>query len=192
MNPFTQYIKSLLVIVFLGSVSLDCSAWTKEIEVGPAYPATPVQSPTITRPIIHRPSILDAIIQVESNGNVFAIGDLNRTFHAYGPLQIRMTVIQDVNRVYRTCYTPEECYGNLPLSRDIFSKYELLYATEQNVGRKVEVSDIVRIWNGGPKGFRKQSTMGYWQKVKSVYAQLNKEYTAALAAKAEAPSLAAR
>ena len=40
------------------------------------------------------------------------------------------------------------------------------YATEKRLGRTVNMQDIARIHNGGPNGYRKDSTLGYWKKVK--------------------------
>ena len=39
------------------------------------------------------------------------------------------------------------------------------YATEERLGRPVTLEDIARIHNGGPNGYKKQSTIPYWKKV---------------------------
>ena len=42
------------------------------------------------------------------------------------------------------------------------------YATEHRLGRKVTQEDIARIHNGGPNGYKKESTEKYWSKVKKI------------------------
>ena len=39
------------------------------------------------------------------------------------------------------------------------------YATEARLGRKPTNEDIARIHNGGPNGYKKESTLKYWKKV---------------------------
>lgn len=105
-------------------------------------------------------TLVEAIIQVESGGNDFAIGDLNLKHKAYGCMQIRQPVCTDVNRVYKTNIKPEDMLGNRQLSIDTFHKYMDIYCKGQ--------SDeyMARVWNGGPLGPKKKVTLEYWEKVK--------------------------
>ena len=48
----------------------------------------------------------------------------------------------------------------------IFRAYMDRYATEERLGRPVTFEDIARIHNGGPNGYKKKSTLRYWEKVK--------------------------
>ena len=81
-----------------------------------------------------------AIMLVESNANIDAVGD-NGTAH--------------------DAYSYEK-------SRMIFTSYMHRYATPERLGRAVTPQDIARIHNGGPNGWKKESTEKYWEKVKDV------------------------
>lgn len=106
-----------------------------------------------------------AIMQVESGGKLDAIGDKHMSNKAFGPLQIRKPCVDDVNRVFDQDYVAEDCLGDLALSVKIFRSYMLIWATPKRLGRPVTDEDRARIWNGGPQGFKKASTIFYWKKV---------------------------
>jgi hypothetical protein len=114
-----------------------------------------------------RPSddLIAALVRVESGGNVEAIGDKNLRNHAYGPLQVRQTVCDDVNMHFSTHYVAASCLGNLNVSKEIFHRYMQIYWTAKNLGHAPRIEDCARIWNGGPTGARKSSTQYYWTKV---------------------------
>jgi len=118
--------------------------------------------------VVSKKTLIDALIQVESNGNLFAVGDLNLKDKAYGCLQIRQPVCIDVNRAFGTKHNAIDMLGNKELSVWIFTKYMELYATEKNIGGPVTDEHRARIWNGGPSGFKRASTLGYWEKVKKI------------------------
>ena len=42
------------------------------------------------------------------------------------------------------------------------------YATERRLGHPATDEDIARIHNGGPNGYKHDSTLGYWEEVKEV------------------------
>lgn len=102
-------------------------------------------------------NLINALICVESNGNDYALGDNG---NAIGCLQIWECVIDDVNRIYKTHYTHKDAY-NRTKSIAICKAYLRHYAPA-NASDEV----FARIWNGGPKGHKKQSTLKYWNKVK--------------------------
>lgn len=105
--------------------------------------------------------LLSALIAVESSGNPNAVGDAGR---AVGVLQIRPCVVADVNAYAGTRYTlaDRRCPQK---SREMFRLYIQRYATPQRLGRSPTQQDIARIWNGGPAGWKRQSTVKYWTKV---------------------------
>ena len=115
--------------------------------------------------------LIAALIEVESHGNDHAIGDKHMKDMAYGALQVRRACVDDVNRRFGTAYRSQDMLGNRSLSVWVCSKYISLYATRQALGREPSLEDMARIWNGGPSGWRKQSTLGYWSKVQKVLAQ---------------------
>jgi hypothetical protein len=110
--------------------------------------------------------LIDALVHVESKGKVDAIGDNG---NAVGCLQIWPSVIQDVNRVYKTKYTLADGY-NEAKSRDICKKYLDHYGKSYTKKTKKTPTNEVyaRIWNGGPAGYKKTATVKYWNKVRKV------------------------
>lgn len=111
-------------------------------------------------------NLINALIQVESGGDLNAIGDKNLTHKAYGCLQIRQPYVDDVNRVFGTAYRAQDMLGNKAVSIDVFKKYMSIYATEKRLGFKPTFETIARCHNGGPNGWRIPATVGYWEKVK--------------------------
>jgi len=130
--------------------------------------AGPITQSKITELVPQKKTLVDALIQVESTGNDNAIGDLHLSDRAYGCLQIRKPVCIDVNNAFGTSYIPQDMLGNRKLSIEVFHKYMSLYATPKALGREVTDQDRARIWNGGPTGYKKSATVGYWAKVKKL------------------------
>ena len=122
-----------------------------------------------------------ALIAVESGGNVKAIGDNGR---AYGILQIHQCVVEDVNRVYDFRVLPNGTVvaggkeGRPFVHADMFKEQYARLATvsylrhygrvyKRQTGNDSTPEVYARIHNGGPYGWRKTATVGYWKKVKS-------------------------
>lgn len=117
-------------------------------------------------------NISDAIIQVESQGYDDAIGDKDIPLHAYGPMQIRQTVCDDVNKRYGTNFRAESMQGRRSISLGVFYLYMSIYATSGQLGRMPTDEDRARIWNGGPSAWNPANaqyahTTGYWAKVQA-------------------------
>tara|TARA_Y100001937_G_scaffold117139_1_gene170038 strand:- start:10549 stop:10947 length:399 start_codon:yes stop_codon:yes gene_type:complete len=108
---------------------------------------------------IHGKDLVDAIHIVETGGRVGPI--LGDNGYALGPLQIHRACWKDANvdGDYSQC-------ANLEYSKRVFYAYMKRYATEKRLGRKPTNEDMARIWNGGPMGYKKSSTVKYWAKVK--------------------------
>lgn len=105
--------------------------------------------------------LLPAIIWQESDGYDTAIGDKHLKAKAYGALQIRQPYMTDVYK-----FKPaQECLNNRALSVDVFNKYMARYATEKQLKRTVTDQDIARIHNGGPSGWKRDTTLSYWRSV---------------------------
>ena len=117
--------------------------------------------------------LIPLLIQVESGGRADAVGDGGK---AVGVLQIHECVIQDVNRVYQTKYTPADRL-NKAKSMSICRLYLKYYGTRYQLktGKKATLEVLSRCWNGGPDGWKKQSTVKYWNKVKELYEQQKKK-----------------
>jgi len=112
--------------------------------------------------VISMTPLQDAIWEVETSQ---CQGDcpMGDNGAATGPLQIHRACWEDVKRDgenYSDC-------GGLDYSLEVFQRYMLRYATEKRLMRKVTDQDRARIWNGGPNGWKKDSTIGYWEKVQN-------------------------
>jgi hypothetical protein len=117
--------------------------------------------------------LVKAIALKESGNNDKAVGDKHLAKRAYGHLQVRQTALDDVNRKFGTNYKAAECLGNRELSEWVCREYINMYATEKAIGQAPSEEQMSRIWNGGPTGFRKKSTVGYWAKVKKILSELS-------------------
>lgn len=105
--------------------------------------------------------LLDAMAMIESGGDPNKVGDNGQ---AVGMFQIHPIYVRDVNRILgfpafslKDRWCPEK-------SRRMTTYYIRHY------GRSLE--QMARCHNGGPKGWKKKSTLPYWKKVK---AQLGRE-----------------
>lgn len=104
------------------------------------------------------PDLLDAIRQVESNGDDAAVGDGGKAIGAYqiwyGYWQDAYEFDKSLGGSYRDCYNPE-------YARRVVIAYMTRYAP-----KNATAQDLARIHNGGPKGHIKKATLKYWDKVK--------------------------
>ena len=105
--------------------------------------------------------LLSALMFVESgfDDSAYAKGE-----DAVGVLQIRKTMVDDVNRIlkrqkkdYRFTYNDRWSRNKSIQMFDIYCKHYGLTTAEE----------IARCWNGGPRGMDNEMTAGYWKKVKS-------------------------
>lgn len=112
--------------------------------------------------------IAEILIKVESDGRLWLVGDKHLRNKAYGPLQVRKPVLDEVNPILKTHYTPEQMNGNKELSVKVWKTYVQLWATPKRLDHKPTLEEVSRIWNGGPNGYKKQSTIPYWNKTQKV------------------------
>ena len=107
-------------------------------------------------PALVADNLVNAIIHVESRGDVNAH---NVSEDAVGVLQIRPIMVKEVNRVLGfDKYTLQDRWDKKK-SIEMFNV--IRYNTPNPTNEK-----IARNWNGGPNGYKKKSTLKYWQKVK--------------------------
>lgn len=111
-------------------------------------------------------TLLSALIAVESGGQINAVGDNGR---AVGVLQIHACCVEDVNRITGKTYTLQDRTDEAK-SREICTAYLLHYGRvyERRTGEKATAEILARIWNGGPRGHKKNRTLRYWGRVQSV------------------------
>lgn len=100
---------------------------------------------------------LFSIIEIESNWDSKAI---NYKENAFGIIQIRRDVIKDINYYYGTNYRHADAF-------DINKSLEIFWLYQKMWNPKMTKENISRIWNGGPKGMKKKSSIKYWNKVKN-------------------------
>jgi len=104
-----------------------------------------------------------ALALVESSNNPRAIGDDGMSWGLY---QIRPVYVEDVNRILGAEeYTHRDAFNPAHAERMV-EVYLDHYATPERLGRPVTDEDRARIHNGGPNGWRKTATVGYWAKVR--------------------------
>ena len=123
---------------------------------------SPIKVKTITDK-----ELINALINVESSNNDNAYRSCE---DAAGALQIRRTMVRDVNRILRRQksnqrYTYEDRWDRQK-SIEMFN----IYCDHYNL---VTPEEKARCWNGGPRGLQKLSTKRYWEKVKKQLATQN-------------------
>jgi len=112
-----------------------------------------------------------AICTVESGG---APDAYNRKERAAGIAQIRPVCLRDVNRIARLRGVDDRFTGADRRDPDAARRMWVLYlehygkAYARRTGRPPTPEVYARIWNGGPVGWRKRSTRGYWRRVRAV------------------------
>ena len=108
-------------------------------------------------PALVADNLIAAVIHVESRGDINAhnVGE-----DAVGVLQIRPIMVQEVNRVLGfDKYTLQDRW-------DKQKSIEMFNVIRENTPNPTN-EKVARNWNGGPNGYKKKSTLKYWQKVKN-------------------------
>jgi hypothetical protein len=125
-------------------------------------------------PVVHYTvdDLLDAIEWVESRGDANAIGDGGKAVGAY---QIHKIYVDDCNRILKLNGESKRVTYD-----DRFDSYESRKITAYVTGYYANavwgdkphtplqfMETAARIHNGGPTGYKKESTKAYWAKVKA-------------------------
>lgn len=109
-------------------------------------------------------AVLAVMISAESGGDDRAIGDRGR---AFGCLQMHACLVRDVNRIAGSHYVHRDAF-NRGFALRMGTIYLGHWATKERLGHEPTTEDCVRIWVGGPDGFRQPSTLHHWNKVKAL------------------------
>lgn len=122
------------------------------------------------------PLFLAVLITIESGGNPNAVGDLDLKMKAYGVLQVRQIYLDDVNRVAGTNVTMDQVRRSEGVSRWCAVTYIKHYGAryERITGKPLTMEVAARIHNGGPNGWRKQSTDAHWARFRTELARRNR------------------
>lgn len=110
--------------------------------------------------------LLDAIEMVESGGDCNAVGDNGE---AVGPYQIHKIYVDDVRRITGIGFTYDDRWDR-EKSRNMTRLYTFYWWGYyiDDIGYENRFEAMARIHNGGPRGWEKESTKPYWQKIKAV------------------------
>jgi hypothetical protein len=109
--------------------------------------------------------LLNALIEVESNGNPRAVGDTHlKGGPSIGILQIRPVMVDDVNRILRLQGKPKRYTYSDRYDEEKSVEMFLIFVDYYHGGFD-DYEAIARTWNGGPNGLQKKSTDKYWNKV---------------------------
>lgn len=83
--------------------------------------------------------------------------------------QLRDVYIEDVNRIAGTTFTRADA-ENRDKAEYMMAIYWLHYGDlyQRETGKEPDFEVLARIHNGGPDGWRKESTRSYWQRVARV------------------------
>jgi hypothetical protein len=106
---------------------------------------------------LKRPSLVDAIIYVESRGDSTAY---NSRENAVGCMQIRPIAVRECNRLVGFDSFTLKDRWSVRKSIDMFNTIAAHTPNPTN-------EKLARNWNGGPNGHKKKSTLNYWKKVKN-------------------------
>ena len=116
-----------------------------------------------TKIVSRHVNLLDAMCEVESNCDPTKVGKANEI----GWYQILPCFWEDALE-----YDPNigGVYEDVAKDKEYAEKCILAYwdryATEERLGRPVTDEDRARIHNKGPNGYKKDSSIAYWNKVK--------------------------
>ena len=115
-----------------------------------------------------------AIRKVETGGSedpLNVVGDQGRSI---GPYQIMKAYYDDavqqnpsLTNGGRLTYENVRGPGSINYGMEVGNAYMERYATVCRLCRKPTNQDFARIHNGGPNGFKKESTIEYWRRVES-------------------------
>ena len=111
-------------------------------------------------------ALIPTLIQVESGGDWKAIGDKGK---AFGGLQLWNIYVQDANRIAGTNYSHNDAFDQkkaIEITKIYLIHYGKRY--ERITGKIATYEILSRIHNGGPNGWKKDSTIKYWNKVREL------------------------
>ena len=158
-------------VVLLGLLPLFINSNTN-VPIEVCYEETIIElKPKDIQPIIEDGDLLTALIFVESRGNDSAIGDRHLVGNeAVGALQIRPIMVREVNRICKLIGSHQRFTLKDRFDRDKSIHMFMIWKEFHHKDSSPE--KIARNWNGGPKGYKKDRTIKYWNKIEK---QLNNE-----------------
>ena len=134
--------KACLSLTFLSLIPTAASAATKGSNSSAAYDWTPV---------------MEAIIQVESEGNPRAVSG-----NSVGAMQITPILVKECNMILKSRKSDKRYSMNDRYSVEKSKEMFLLIQSQHNKMNNIEKA--IRSWNGGPR-YSVRATNRYYQKV---------------------------
>jgi hypothetical protein len=131
-----------------------------------ALPNVVVEEPVIdiiNGKIDNREELIQAMAFVESGGNPNVIGDLALGIPSVGLLQIRPIMVREVNRILKKQGLDKRYKKRDRKNADKSIEMFNIWADAYHL--KSSYEKIARNWNGGPRGYKKNSTIHYWAKI---------------------------
>jgi len=130
-----------------------------------ALSATEAESLRVFMDIMFR-----AICEVESNNDCEKVGAAGEI----GPAQIMDICLKDCNRLVGYERWDSQDRKNPEMVREMFNIYVLNYLGPA-LDTMLASEAVARIWNGGPNGWKRASTLPYWKKVSAVLKRNSKD-----------------
>jgi hypothetical protein len=158
-------------VVLLGLLPLFINSNTN-VPIEVCYEETIIElKPKSIQPIITDGDLLTALIFVESRGNDSAIGDRHLVGNeAVGALQIRPIMVREVNRICKLIGSHQRFTLKDRFDRE--KSIHMFRIWKEFHHKDSSPEKVARNWNGGPKGYKKDRTIKYWNKIEK---QLNNE-----------------
>ncbi len=116
--------------------------------------------------------LISALGQKESSNDDNAVGDTNKVYWAYGYLQVRQPFVDDVNAKWHTNIRAKDLRGDRTKSIWVVKEFFKIHVTRARLGREPTLQDYARVLNGGPKGWQRSCTKGYWVDVERIMKKL--------------------
>src|SRR6056300_566107 len=164
-----SYIKDMRKVIVLLVSPLFISTHTQEITES-CYEER-IEQPVIklkpkdVQVVISEQDLVSALILVESRGNDSAIGDRHLVGEeAVGALQIRPVMVREVNRILKIQKSNKRYKLKDRFDRE--KTLEMFYIWKNYHHQDSDFETIARNWNGGPRGYKRSSTLKYWSKYK--------------------------
>ena len=155
--PINEHLLTVIDSTYIEEIDDVVGGWVKDTYT---VDLTPIK---LTDKEINDNRLIQALIQVESNGKENCVGDRHLIVPSIGVLQIRPIMVKEVNRILKR-QGKDKRYKN----KDRYSRVKsiemfIIWRDFHHKGHDNEI--IARCWNGGPKGWKRKATLHYWDKV---------------------------
>lgn len=154
-------------LLLLSMIPLTFSGGAEHLNLskGRNLETTKIQKESVEIKEDHTDYLLEALIQVESRGNENAVGDKHLSRPSVGILQLRPIMVREVNRILKKHKVQKKYALDDRYNREKSIEMFYIWQSFHHLNDSDEV--IARCWNGGPRGWKRKSTLQYWNKVQN-------------------------